>query len=539
MQYMKRKRFLGCIITACILVLNGSEWEGSIWEGNAVVAPNGDLPAEGLYVATNVFPRNTVVYITNLETEKTIPVTVAASLNNPGLLIALTREAAEAIGMPIGALGRIKMIQPTDPEAFSKYLAQIAQNKARVASDEALQSSGQGEGTGDSTLPEKPSPVSEDPSSIGSSPPYTGPKEDASPKDAIGIPDAYKPGAPSEFRMDERTNPDPEILVLHTAEPVSPGMNHPDVTAFPETAEEPRVHINDKPEERLEQMETYLPDSVNTKGSESGGIAEASGSARGEEISLSLPPQERGDLAEETEAADNGALTIGEKPALEESFVTPQTNVPLQISSVATEDTSLNMLEKPNTEEVANLKETEVLEGPRYNTEEYPYSLRLTPAEERPPIDRETIKLPAEAEIASIDNASPQDRSIDPNSIVNAIALPEADSSESRELAPIIPSIPPSARSAGSPLTFSVPMIRRLEKGKYYLQLRAYHRAELVEPELSRIGTSYPLTIENSGSPDQPLYRILLGPMNQGESGALLQRFRGIGYHDAFLRFGT
>ncbi|MDR2633605.1 MAG: SPOR domain-containing protein [Treponema sp.] len=553
MKYMKQKRFLGCMLSVCILVLNASEWEGSIWEGNAVVASQGDLPAEGLYVATNVFPRNTVVYITNLETEKTIPVTVAASLNNPGLLVALTREAAQAIGLPIGALGRIKMIQPSDPEAFSQYLAQIAQNTEGAPSDAALQSSGPKEGSAESTLPEKPAPASGTP--IGSASQDAAPPEEASPKDAIGIPDAYKPGTPAEFRADEGSPPEPELLVFPGAEPGASGTNQPEISPFPETAEEPRVSIAEKPEERLEQTETYWPGAVISKEPEPGAGEEASGREPGEAGPLGLlsqeqPAGETGASGSSTDipdvhhpqalppdGSDKGAVSIQEKPALEDSVVTPETHLPLPASPLAREEAPLTILEKPNPEAVAQAEETGPLEGPRYNTEAY--RLRLTPAEERPPAEQGTITLPAEAEIAPIARPAQSEPGIDPNAIIDAIALPVEEAPADREVAPVIPSIPPPAQSAISPREFSVPVISRLERGKYYLQLGAYHQAELVEPELSKIGGAYPLAVEHSGSPDEPLYRILLGPINLGESGALLQRFKRIGYPDAFVRLGT
>jgi cell division septation protein DedD len=83
---------------------------------------------------------------------------------------------------------------------------------------------------------------------------------------------------------------------------------------------------------------------------------------------------------------------------------------------------------------------------------------------------------------------------------------------------------------------FSVPVINKMERGEYYLQLGAFNRAEAVENALSKIEQFYPRKVEVSGSPDQPVYRILLGPVNQGEGGALLQRFKGSGYTDAYLR---
>ena len=71
------------------------------------------------------------------------------------------------------------------------------------------------------------------------------------------------------------------------------------------------------------------------------------------------------------------------------------------------------------------------------------------------------------------------------------------------------------------------------------MQLAAHSRPELIESEIGKINTSYPLRVQNAGNEDRPLYRILLGPLNLGESGAVLQRFKSIGYKDAFVRRGN
>jgi hypothetical protein len=82
---------------------------------------------------------------------------------------------------------------------------------------------------------------------------------------------------------------------------------------------------------------------------------------------------------------------------------------------------------------------------------------------------------------------------------------------------------------------FQAPLISRLERGMYYVQVAAYARPENVEDEISRIGQSYPLAIQNIGTDSKPLFRVLLGPLNQTEGLAMLQRFKSIGYTDAFV----
>jgi cell division protein FtsN len=91
---------------------------------------------------------------------------------------------------------------------------------------------------------------------------------------------------------------------------------------------------------------------------------------------------------------------------------------------------------------------------------------------------------------------------------------------------------------APAPGIFSVPVnvISELETGKYYVQIGAYRSIASAESALLRIDPGYPLNVQTAGSGDNPVYRLLIGPLNLGESGALVQRFKGSGYRDAYVR---
>jgi cell division septation protein DedD len=114
-------------------------------------------------------------------------------------------------------------------------------------------------------------------------------------------------------------------------------------------------------------------------------------------------------------------------------------------------------------------------------------------------------------------------------------------------ISPISPAAPPQQgtplpspeKGAAGGAAFSVPLISSLERDQYYLQLRAFSQAETVNQELTKIGKAYPLVILSGKESGKTIYRILLGPINQGESNALLQRFKNMGYTDAFLRQGS
>jgi len=140
--------------------------------------------------------------------------------------------------------------------------------------------------------------------------------------------------------------------------------------------------------------------------------------------------------------------------------------------------------------------------------DDYEYS--LVPDIERPPV------LPSIYEI-------------DPEHIIPGITSSIDHDYESNVI------VPPVEHSS---LT-SIPVISRLEHGSYYVQIGAYGRIETIESEINRIDSYYPLAVFNAGSDTNPLYRILLGPLNHGESGAMLRRFRSIGYRDAFIRQGN
>ena len=109
-------------VTALFLLLGFSPWEGA-----AGVAPEGELPFSGFFIATNSFPRNTVVDVTNLETGKTTRAIVANTLTNPGLLATVSRDAANLIGMRPGSISRIRILSPSDPIAYQRFTEGLAQ----------------------------------------------------------------------------------------------------------------------------------------------------------------------------------------------------------------------------------------------------------------------------------------------------------------------------------------------------------------------------------------------------------------------------
>jgi hypothetical protein len=334
---MKKTGLLLCVIASFITLINAS-----LWEGAAVAALGGELPETGYYLATNSFPVNTVVDVTNLENGRTVRAIVSSGLENPGLLAVLSKDAAGAIALASRSLGRIRMTEPGDGAAHPRFTGR----------------------------------------------PGTSGDPDHDPAAFVAM-NGYDPSLPAagEASGTPNRNEGGEVIV-------------------------------DLPED--------LPDSGT--------------------VSEPIP--------------DN-------------------------------------------------------------------YELALVPAETRPP---ESGPEPDISQIIpGINPASPVPRDfayIDPSLVIGPIK--EAPETAAPYLSP-----PPAA-----PRMFSAPLISGLEKGKYYLQIAAYSKAETVQSEIVKIDSNLPVAIMNAGSAEKPIYRILIGPVNLGESGALLQRFRP-SYKDAFVRLGS
>ncbi len=73
--------------------------QGEVFEGSIAVGNYGRLPASGLYAASNAFPKNSTVRVTDASSGKSVDVLVVEGLSNPNIFLLLSPEAAEKVGM--------------------------------------------------------------------------------------------------------------------------------------------------------------------------------------------------------------------------------------------------------------------------------------------------------------------------------------------------------------------------------------------------------------------------------------------------------
>ena len=369
------------VLWAALVFLPGA----SIWEGAAAVSA--DFPESGMYVATDSFPRNTVVDLTNLETGKTVRVVVTSGLDTPGLLATVSREAAEAVGLQSRAIGRIRLTVSSDPAAFPRP-------------------------SGD----------------------YRSGDPDYDPLAAVeGV---YGKEPPPEIKDEP-----PPMLVIPPSEP-PPGNP---IRRDPESvwAIIPKEYLEPPPPKEPLPPEIVI-------------------------VPAPPPPPE--------------IVYVPGPPPPPEVVYVPAPPPPPEVVYVPAPPPPPEVVYVP-----APPPPPEVVYVPEYN-------YTLTPAEERPP--------------------------------------PYQPNSGGYSTPPVVVVPPP------PPPVFSVPAVSSLERGRYYLQLGAYSQIGTVEQELYKIERSYPLTVQCIGGSSMPVYRILIGPVSQGEAAALLRKFQTRGYKDAFVRRG-
>jgi hypothetical protein len=516
---MKKTVLLFLALAAFFVLPNAS-----VWEGSGTVAPSGSLPDEGYYAATNSFPRNTVVDITNLETGKSIRVIVASGLDAPGLLAVISRDAAVSIGLQPRSIGRIRMIQPSDPIAFSRFTEGLSSSGDPDYDPSALLNS--------EVSPEKTPEIAEEsasdaekPAAEGSAPaiiaetPSALLNSEVSPEKTPEIAeesasDAEKPAAEGSVTAIIAETPSPAEEETKAADGVSPYAGEDPDRNFPAASE-----IVDAPETSPEETR---------EAAESGsGLFLASPVPAEEE---ETPREAAGIPVETTEAKpESPAQTAGEGAYNSISLVPAESRPPQDetVWSLPPEAEVEPLREHGAESSFAMAEAAPPAEKPAPSSDYIDESLvvdPLQPHQEDPPPQALMEEYLFVDSVKPQQTETPRQDVMDSDDFVSS-SQQAAEDTESYSPEPV------------EPLHgFSVPLVASLEKGKYYLQLGAFSRPESVESAIAAIDKTYPLAVQSGGNGEKTLYRILVGPLNLGESAAALQRFKGSGYKDAFVR---
>ena len=585
-----KMRFL-CLTIAAILLFTSS----SPWEGAAAVAPAGEIPETGRYVATNSFPPHTIVEIRNIENSRSTHAIVVRGLDSPGLLALVSREVAQILGMRAGSISRVRMLQPSDPMAYLRFTESLTPglnlNTAdHYASEEELLARLYGDDTyvppavaQTAQVPDLSHTVPLVPPAVPSSviergyivdepewggtgrlsiidipqfeiDPLSPPVEIAQPQPQTA---PVKPATEPATAPVQIAEPKPAAEPVYTrAEPVT----EPAIIAHPEPVTEPV--IVQRPEPVTEPVIVQRPEPVK----ETVIVQEPA------PVIAQIPEPVTEPVREEVPAVKDDPVYITQndreeiiKDSPQRYEETPSTEIvkeaplynPEEILDSVNKDTPLYVTELPRDEIIKDIAEREeYLFEDEYTVVEKPvYERPVTepPIDEprfiaeaaveplftaQPPVERPVIQPRTPYTLVQTDEQPPQNTiyGIDPNNLIPGVSTPSVSS------APVIPSvvvtqplITPSIPSAVNEQSFSVQTISRLDNGQYYVQLAALPE-NLVENTIRLIDRRYnPVVYKDSDN----LYRVLIGPLNHGESAAVLQRFRTIGFSDAFVRRGA
>jgi hypothetical protein len=470
------------------LVLIGA----SVWEGSAAVSLAGELPEGAYYAATNSFPRNTVVDVTNLENGRTIRVIVAAGLDSPGLLAMLSRNAATAIGVPLQGIGRIRMTAPSDPVAFSRF------------TEEGELSDGQNAAQPDGNAVVSSTLRTATAEELSASTP-----EDRFYNAMVNNPESYMPPAMA-YPQDGSVHVEPQPMWILKEAPPEPDIGEmsypglPSSLADAEPAESPNAH------------ETSPDASGPTPGDQQITSPDASGPTLGDQ-QITSPYPYMAPPAEAPVYPQDSVMTL--EKAEDHSPQGPMTP-------------ERNLLPVPPPPQQAGAAGDDVYLDPRYFIGPIP---RLWP----PLFSAGVLALsPLPPQQAG---AAGDDVYLDPRYFIGPIPQPLwPPRLPARALDPPLPApqiaAPPRPAPHQVESLFSVPIIKEFEAGKRYVQIGAFVRPDTLENAVTRAGRGYPLAIQTDSSKDVLMYRLLIGPLTAGESAAVLQRVKTKDFPDAFIR---
>jgi hypothetical protein len=481
---------------AALFVFSGAL--ASAFEGTAVVAPEGELPATGRFIATQHFPVNTVVDITNLENNRRVLVIVANNFSSPGLVAIVSREAAELIGMKPGSLSRIimRIAYQRFPEDFNAGTPGYDPRNALSEEDLLYQVYG-----GDTYSPSDENGGNSQTAQADSlwGPRYIPDRPEWSGPEIINLFEEKHPPFEPIPPEKEQTPPPEEIPPA----PVQPPEQRPPV----DPVVEPPARVTEQP-----QRDIIKDPSVHTPVV----LMEEADKDPSVHTPVALMEEADKDPSVHTpvvlmEEADKDPSVHAPVISMEEAGKDPSDYIMLEQREDVAKDTPVRPEE--NTEPPKPGPDPEPGPGPDPDPEPGPgpqlADSELKPTDMRPPPPEE----------------SP---SISPSDIIPELIIPPARETPR----PPVPAVADSASDRILPY---------LERGRYYVQIASADSLESAENIIRQIDSRYDLDRY-----EPKVYRdsnnrfcVLLKPMNQGESAAVLQRFKSIGYRDAFVRSGS
>jgi len=535
------------IISLLMITIGTAIFAGSIWDGSVSTARYGYLPQTGMYAASNAFPQNSRVTVTNPDTGKKVDVTILERLEDNNLFLVLSSEAAESIGIDIGDIfyGNISeqdnLISSREeelpynpdpdvnPSALSEDYSELAliQNYIEEigGTDETLLVS-------DASVSIVPEPAVEE--EMAEEPESSIETEVVpAPEIVETIPDLVPEAVlPEVVEMVEILEEEDDIPLVDNMPMEEVYISEPkDIVTVPEVVIIPKV----EPVKEIDVAEEDIPVLV-------GMSADVPVLTVSADITGVLPelPVPESDIPVVTsmntgtaeEVADNiTPIQLPELPIIEVEMV--EEDIPLAVAMVS-------VIVPFEDEADINYLLPELVDQPDVDLPDL--SLLIADEPEVDPkillteLDLEIINPEEDISVAD-DIEMEVEVVLEPSDLRPPVLSDKVEEEEvEQEIIEVAAIVEPEKEIELDSSNYNV--TRVLSEDSYYLQIGVYREQYSALDIAGRLGGTYPVTVLVSETANTLNYKVMVGPLGQDESGAVLFSFKSTGYPDAFLRKG-
>jgi len=458
------KRSISKIVCVSVMMALSIASLWAVWEGNAGIASAGEFPGTGMYARSDMFPKNTIVEIQNLEKDITVRAVITGSAGIAGLVAVLSPDTAAALNIKAGSVSRVRISIP--------------------------------------------SPVSEKPA-VGTVVSGTGNEiTDPDVNPAIAASQANPAGDVSPLSSVAETSANPLVPLQSAntaavAEPVTGAGAVPVVAPViaSEAAPEPTAET---PVSNYAMIDGDEPAEPAVSESRSVATTTDSAPAAADAASTYIP----------SAIYDEPAVVAVPAETPPEPAVEPDTPSEAVVAAVDSPDA---VPEETPGEAVPDSAD-----------------VALIPAEPIPP---QAVETETAADVATVEPiaALPQDAALAepvPEPLpVAAVSVPLV------EAAPVIAETAPKQPAQTAEVT-GLTYVSSFTKGSYYIQIASYSDPLNAKKVLDNYGKKYPIVLERSAGKSGDLIKVFIGPVQKDEYGAVLERFKSLGFKDAFVKKG-
>ncbi|MCF7913765.1 MAG: hypothetical protein K9L66_01215 [Spirochaetaceae bacterium] len=490
-------------------ISGGTLWaQDSYWEGNVTTAPYGLLPHSGMYAASNAFPLDTKVSITHPSDATTIEVRIVARLDRGRVFMQVSRDAAQKLGI---REDEIITVQVTPVEREDDLIESSLGQEKPFSADPDLNPS---EAVQDESLALVQEYLAEQPE----------PEPEPEPEERVAV--VQEPEPPEETEQQDQDT----VSMAEEETEAAPVEEE----VIEEITQEPQADTLPVRVQPRSKLTVVLPEPSRVP-DETVSPSETTGPRTAELEPLFMQQKDKRYTPNAPELPQDTAVAEGPSSSLEAVS-------PLSTKYTSEFEVSHSPEPPPALLPSTDLASAEVEAEPEEEGEgEPPHSPLLPVAEEselaersvEPEPEEEIKELPEDAELVLVpaEERPPE----------GPVTEPKEQVQQETETAETEKRVTSAAEevSTGDIAAGDIAVKRSIDKDSYYLQVAAYSKLDLAQSRGQELSLRYPVTLYMEERASAAPYKLMIGPLNEDESGTLLYTFTSRGFRDAFIRKGN